>query len=32
MPTALSVGATLQMIYIGSIATGGNPPADEGLA
>ena len=32
MPTALSVGATLQMIYIGSIAPGGNPPADEGLA
>lgn len=32
VPTALSVGATLQMIYIGSIAPGGNPPADEGLA
>ncbi|MCZ8624961.1 PTS sugar transporter subunit IIC [Escherichia albertii] len=32
MPTALSVGATLQMIYIGSIAPGENPPADEGLA
>ncbi len=32
METALQVGATLQMIYIGSIAPGGNPPADEGLA
>lgn len=32
IPTALQVGATLQMIYIGSIAPGGNPPADEGLA
>jgi len=32
MPTALQVGATLQMVYIGSIAPGGNPPADEGLA
>lgn len=32
MKTALEVGATLQMIYIGSIAPGGNPPADEGLA
>lgn len=32
METALMVGATLQMIYIGSIAPGGNPPADEGLA
>lgn len=32
MKTALMVGATLQMIYIGSIAPGGNPPADEGLA
>lgn len=32
VPTALAVGATLQMIYIGSIAPGGNPPADEGLA
>ena len=32
MPTALTVGATLQMVYIGSIAPGGNPPADEGLA
>lgn len=32
METALKVGATLQMIYIGSIAPGGNPPADEGLA
>lgn len=32
METALRVGATLQMVYIGSIAPGGNPPADEGLA
>lgn len=32
MPDALIIGATLQMIYIGSIAPGGNPPADEGLA
>lgn len=32
METALLIGATLQMIYIGSIAPGGNPPADEGLA
>ncbi|MEG0360403.1 MAG: PTS sugar transporter subunit IIC [Longicatena sp.] len=32
MKTALMIGATLQMIYIGSIAPGGNPPADEGLA
>lgn len=32
MATALQVGATLQMVYIGSIAPGGNPPADEGLA
>lgn len=32
IPTALQVGATLQMIYIGSVAPGGNPPADEGLA
>ncbi len=32
IPTALQVGATLQMIYIGSIAPGGNPPADESLA
>ncbi|MCI1858825.1 MAG: PTS sugar transporter subunit IIC [Sporolactobacillus sp.] len=32
VPTALMIGATLQMIYIGSIAPGGNPPADEGLA
>ncbi|OFK23672.1 PTS sugar transporter subunit IIC [Olsenella sp. HMSC062G07] len=32
METALKVGATLQMVYIGSIAPGGNPPADEGLA
>lgn len=32
MSNALVIGATLQMIYIGSIAPGGNPPADEGLA
>lgn len=32
MEAALKVGATLQMVYIGSIAPGGNPPADEGLA
>ncbi len=32
MSDALVIGATLQMIYIGSIAPGGNPPADEGLA
>lgn len=32
METALKTGATLQMIYIGSIAPGGNFPADEGLA
>lgn len=31
MKTALEVGATLQMIYIGSIAPGDNPPADEVL-
>lgn len=32
MQNALIIGATLQMIYIGSIAPGGNPPADEALA
>ncbi|MCR1899111.1 PTS sugar transporter subunit IIC [Irregularibacter muris] len=32
METALVTGATLQMIYIGSIASGGNHPADEGIA
>ncbi|NLH64139.1 MAG: PTS sugar transporter subunit IIC [Erysipelotrichaceae bacterium] len=32
MQNALIIGATIQMIYIGSIAPGGNPPADEGLA
>lgn len=32
MTDALIIGGTLQMIYIGSIAPGGNPPADEGLA
>ncbi len=32
MPTALAAGATLQMIYMGVIAPGGNIPTDEALA
>lgn len=32
MPTALAAGATLQMIYMGAIAPGGNIPTDEALA
>ncbi|MBP3039032.1 PTS sugar transporter subunit IIC [Bacillaceae bacterium Marseille-Q3522] len=32
MTTALITGATLQMMYLGTIAPGGNIPADEALA
>lgn len=32
VPTAMAIGATLQLIYLGAIAPGGNIPADEAFA
>ena len=32
IPTAMIIGATLQLIYLGTISPGGNIPADEAIA